>query len=348
MKTLITGVTGRIGANLAQAFTAQGHEVRGLVWNRDRRPDKLPLLDIEVIDGDLAIPNDVQRAVDGVDVICHLGAAFQGGGPFSEREYLDINVQGTFNVLESARAHADHLKHLFFASTDAAYNKYVPGGMAHPIREDETPMLPKGWYPLSKLLGEDMCLSYYRTHELPITVLRFALTVAADEILDYRQFYLNHWLRQYENLPGEAAAQVLKQLRSLDSGRKQLLVARDDNGRSYKKHIADVRDITHAFIAALGRPEVMGQVFQLGGPKPYTWEEAVPFMADRLGLDYVDVNLIGHVPTFYEFDLAKSERLFGYQPQFDIYKMIDSAVAFRAGNDIGVIPTHVTSRTASD
>jgi UDP-glucose 4-epimerase len=347
MKTLITGVTGRIGANLAQAFVAHGHEVRGLVWNRDRRPDKLRMLDIEVIDGDLVNPKDVQRAVDGVDVICHLGAAFQGGGPFTERDYLDINVQGTFNVLESARMYADHLKHLFFASTDAAYNKYVPGGMAHPIREDETPMLPNGWYPLSKLLGEDMCLGYYRAYDLPITVLRFALTVAADEILDYRQFYLSHWLRQYENLPGEAPARVLNQLRSLDNGRNQLLVARDDNGRSYKKHIADVRDITQAFIAALGRPEVMGQVFQLGGPEPYTWEEAVPYMADRLGLGYVDVNLVGHMPTFYEFDLTKSERLFDYRPQFDIFRMIDSAVAYREGNDIGVIPTHVAPPAAS-
>jgi nucleoside-diphosphate-sugar epimerase len=347
MKILITGVTGRIGANLAKAFIDQGHHVRGLVWNKDRRPNKLRMLDIEVIAGDLVNPNDVQRAVAGVDVICHLGAAFQGGGPFTERDYLDINVQGTFNVLESARTHADHLKHLFFAGTDAAYNKYVPGGMPHPIREDETPMLPKGWYPLSKLLGEDMCLGYHRTYDLPITVFRFALTVAADEILDYRQFYLSHWLRQYENLPGEAPAQVLKQLQSLDNGRKQLLIARDDNGRSYKKHIADVRDITQAFLAALGRSEVIGQVFQLGGPGPYTWEEAVPYMADRLGLDYVDANLIGHLPTFYEFDLTKSKRLLNYRPRFDIFRMIDSAVAFREGNDIGVIPTQVTPPSVS-
>jgi nucleoside-diphosphate-sugar epimerase len=341
MNILITGISGRIGANLAKALVEEGHEVRGLVWPKDRRPDKLSALDVELIDGDLVNPSDVNKAVRGVDAICHLGAAFQGGGPFTEREYLDINVQGTFNVLEAARQNADRIQHFFFASTDAAYNKYVPGGMPHPIREDDAPMLPKGWYPLSKLLGEDLCLGYYRTYALPITIFRFALTVAADEILDYRQFYLSHWLQHYANKPGEGASHVLQQLRSLDKGQKQLLIARDENGRSYKKHVADVRDITLACASALGRPEVFGEIFQLGAPAPYTWEEAVPYMAEKLGMEYVDVNLVDQAPTFYEFDLSKSECLFDYRPTFDIFKMIDSAIAFRGGDDIGVIPTHV-------
>jgi hypothetical protein len=58
-------------------------------------------------------------------------------------------------------------------------------------------------------------------------------------------------------------------------------------------------------------------------------------------MEYVDVNLVDQAPTFYEFDLSKSECLFDYRPTFDIFKMIDSAIAFRGGDDIGVIPTHV-------
>ena len=64
-------------------------------------------------------------------------------------------------------------------------------------------------------------------------------------------------------------------------------------------------------------------------------------MADKLGLDYVDVRLDGHVPTFYEFDLSKSTRTFGDQPRYDIFKMIDSALCARQGNEPDVIPTHV-------
>jgi len=46
----------------------------------------------------------VRRAVDGMEVVYHLGGAFQGGGPFSEQDYFEINVRGTFHMLEAARA----------------------------------------------------------------------------------------------------------------------------------------------------------------------------------------------------------------------------------------------------
>jgi UDP-glucose 4-epimerase len=204
------------------------------------------------------------------------------------------------------------------------------------------PLLPVGWYALSKQVGEDMCLGYHRTYNLPVTVFRFSMTVAGDEILNYRQFYLSHWLQTYKNKGGQVAERVYQQLLSLQQeGRDQLLVARDSTGRSYKKHIADVRDISAAFVAALNVPQVAGEVFQLGGPGPFTWEEAVPYMAGQLGLDHVDVRLEGHVPTFYEFDLSKSARTFGYQPRYDIFKMIDSAVRVRRGNEPDIIPTYV-------
>ena len=341
MLVLVTGISGRIGANLAKVLVDAGHEVRGLVWTRDRRLEKLKGLAVELIEGSLVSPADVDRAVGGVQVVCHLGAAFQGGGPFTNKDYFEINVRGTFNMLEAARRNAAGLKHFFFASTDAAYLKYVPGGMQHPIREDQTPLLPQGWYPLSKVLGEEMCREYHRSYALPITVFRFAMSVVADEILDYSQFRLSHWLKVYEGKQGEVALQVREQLLAAEKGKDCLLLARDERGRSYKKHIAEVRDITLAFLSALGKRAVVGETFQLAGPKPFTWEETIPYLAEKLGLEYVDIRLAGHTPTFYEFDLGKSKRLFGYQPAFDIFKMIDSAIAFRRGEVTDVIPTQL-------
>ena len=51
--------------------------------------------------------------------------------------------------------------------------------------------------------------------------------------------------------------------------------------------------------------------------------------------------LAGHLTTFYEFDMSKGKRLFGYQPTFAMANMIDDAVAFRAGHTTEVIPTHI-------
>ncbi|MCX7091610.1 MAG: hypothetical protein NTU48_09195, partial [Legionellales bacterium] len=113
------------------------------------------------------------------------------------------------------------------------------------------------------------------------------------------------------------------------------------NGQPYKKHVADVRDIVAGFTTALGKPGAVGEIFQLAAPTPYTSAETIPYLAQKLGIDYIDVNLAGHLTTNYEFDMSKGQRLFGYQPSFDMLKMIDEALAFRAGNTTGVIPTHV-------
>ena len=343
MKVLITGISGRIGANLAKVLIDEGHEVRGLVWEKDSRLEKFEGLPVELVEGSLVNPADVNRAVTGVEAICHLGAAFQGGGPFSNEDYFEINARGTFNMLEAARENVDNLEHFFFASTDATYEKYPPGGLSEPIREDEMSQKPGGWYALSKVLGEEMCRGYYRSHQLPISIFRFAFVAAGDEILNFSQFRLDNWQNAYANRSTGAAAETRQQLLGVGEAGERLLIARDENGRSYKKHIADVRDIVLGFLAAIGKRGAIGETFQLAGPKPFTWEETVPYLAEKLGVEYVDVRLAENTPTYYEFDLTKGARLIGYQPQFDIFKMIDSAVEFRQGTASDVIPTEITA-----
>jgi UDP-glucose 4-epimerase len=343
MKVLITGISGRIGANLAKALIDEGHEVRGLVWEKDLRLEKLEGLPVELVEGSLVNLSDVNKAAAGVEAICHLGAAFQGGGPFSNEDYFEINARGTFNMLEAARENMANLKHFFFASTDATYEKYPPGGLSEPIREDEMRQKPGGWYALSKVLGEEMCRGYYRSYQLPISIFRFAFVAAGDEILNFSQFRLDHWQNAYANRTTGGAAETHQQLVGFGNAGERLLIARDENGRSYKKHLADVRDIVLGFLSALGKPGAIGETFQLAGPKPFTWEETVPYLAQKLGVDYVDVQLAENTPTYYEFDLSKGARLIGYQPQFDIFKMIDSAIAFRQGAVSDIIPTQITS-----
>ena len=80
MRILVTGITGRIGANLAADLLKQGHQIRGLVWERDERVAKLEDLDVELEYGTITNADDALRATDGVDAVYHLAAAFQGGG----------------------------------------------------------------------------------------------------------------------------------------------------------------------------------------------------------------------------------------------------------------------------
>lgn len=340
MRILITGISGRIGANVAYRLQQGGHEIRGLVWARDRRAEKLAQLQVELIEGDLVNPADVARATEDVDVICHLGAAFQGGGPFTHEEYFEINVRGTFNILEAARARGKDLRQFFFASSDALYEKYIPGGVAEPIVEDAFPIRPGGMYALTKQLGEDLCVGYWRNFGLPLTVFRFALTVAGDEILRFPQFYLRHWIGALERSQHPQAGAALEEAKAAleKHGQDCLVIARDENGRTFKKHIADVRDIVAGFEAALDKPAAVGQIFQLAAPAPYTWEDAVPHLAEALNLPFVDMRLPGVTTTFYEFDLNKGRKLIDYHPSVDIRTQIDDGVAFARGEAAHVLP----------
>jgi UDP-glucose 4-epimerase len=323
MNVLVTGVTGRIGANVAARLVAQGHSVRGLVWPRDPRIAKLQGVELELMEGSLIDVDDTVRAADGMDVVYHLGAAFQGGGPFSERDYFEINVTGTLNMLEAARAQKG-LQHFVYAGTDAVYSKYMAGGVADPIREDVTPVAPTGWYALSKYLGEQLCSGYWRTYKIPTTTLRFSYVVGPGEILDFGQFYLSKLKSNPDLAP-------------LWQGEERLVLLRDANGKPYRKHVADVQDIVHGCLCVLGRAEAAGEVMQLGGPGAFTWDVAVPHLSERTGIPYIEASPKS-TPTSYEFDLSKARRLIGFDPQCDIVRMIDDAIAFREGKDIGVLP----------
>ena len=107
MDVLITGITGRIGANLAKQLIEREHKVRGLVWPRDPRVDNLKGMGVDLIYGSLTEKSDVAQAVEGIEIVYHLGAAFQGGGPFTDEEFFEINVRGTFNMLEAVRGEKD-------------------------------------------------------------------------------------------------------------------------------------------------------------------------------------------------------------------------------------------------
>ena len=324
MKILITGITGRIGANVAAKLRTEGHDIRGLVWPKDPRIEKLEPLGIELIEGSLTSVDDVNGVVEGVDAIYHLGAAFQGGGPFSENEYFAINSRGTINVLEAARANKG-LKHLLFASTDAQYAKYPPEGLDNPIRENDMPRCPTGWYALSKSAGEELCNGYIRTFHTPITIIRFCLVVGAGEILTFRQFYLS----SVKSSP--ALEQYWK-------GDERLVLLRDKKNRPYKKHIADVRDIVQGCVDALDKEPAHGETIQIAGPKPFTWDETIPYLSEKLDIPYIDVVSPG-TPTHYQFDLSKARNLIGFEPQYDIITMIDDALRYQNGEDIDVLPT---------
>ena len=161
----------------------------------------------------------------------------------------------------------------------------------------------------------------------------------AGEVLDWPQFRLQHFLARFRSRTDPDGRATFERLTAAADGRERLLIACDGNGRAWKKHSVDVRDLAQAFEVALGNDATFGRTYQLAGPAPFTWDDAVPHLAKALGLTYLRADLAGIPPTFYEYDLSAARRDFGFDPKFDIHAMIDEAARYRAAGSDAIVPT---------
>jgi len=102
-KTLVTGASGHVGANLVRRLLADGVDVRALVHPRhdNRGLEGLP---IEQVEGDVRDPDAVRRAVTGCVRVYHTAAKVSVNAPTAaqSREIWDINVMGTQHVMQAA------------------------------------------------------------------------------------------------------------------------------------------------------------------------------------------------------------------------------------------------------
>ena len=344
MNILITGITGRIGANIAKFFLEKGHNVTGFVWAKDKQSEKMSLIGAKIIEGDLSNFEDVVSAFKDQDIIFHLGAAFQSGGPFSPNQYFDINVKGTFNILESASRYKNNLKHLIIASSDATVFKYPPNGIKNPIKEDSLPQNITDWYGYSKILTENIANRFYSAEKLPVTIIRFAMVWGAGEILNFNQFYTRHFIDQFskdvdlKNKTFDSRMVIIRELNHLLNEGKELIIACDKNGRPWKKHVMDIRDIIQAFEKIIGVKKTFGETYQIAGKSPFTWDEVIPYIGSKINKNHCRVKLPIN-PTFYEFDLTKAFNDFNYSPEWDVRMMIDDAVEFLDTHKGSIIPT---------
>ena len=104
MKTLVTGATGHLGANLVRRLLDDGHAVRALL--REKDPPALAGLDVEQVTGDLRDPAACRAAVRGCEGVHHTAAVVStiDGDAQHKRDIFEINVLGTRHLLDAARA----------------------------------------------------------------------------------------------------------------------------------------------------------------------------------------------------------------------------------------------------
>jgi len=337
-KILVTGATGRLGANVVKALTEKGYSTRSFVLPGDPKEEKLKQLDTEIVYGDLATAEGIEPAVAGMDAIVHSAAVMGEPQNMSRQKFFDINTRGTFALLDAAVAKGGVERFVLVSST-AVYDTTTV--REFPATED-APLRPPLLYGLTKILDERMALIYHFQHGLPVVALRPNWIQACDEILrGWNAGAVIGFLKKWTGDPRascyvEGVERPWEIIEKAMESPDQLIIPRGPNGESWCEHRTDVRDVVQAVLLSLETDGGVGEIFNVCAPKPMYKEEAVKYLAEKTGQSYIECTL--PILHRFAFDNSKAERLLGYRPEYDVKKMIDSALAYRNGEDIGVIP----------
>lgn len=177
MKLLVTGGAGFIGSNFIRYYlkahpqdqivnldklTYAGH----LTSTKDFSEDP----NYKFIKGDIVSANDVEEAMDGVDVIVHFAAeSHVDRSVLDPLEFVKTNVLGTAQLLQTALK--KKIKRFHHVSTDEVFGSLSPND---PPFNETTKYEPRTPYSASKAGSDHLVRAYFETYRLPITITNCA------------------------------------------------------------------------------------------------------------------------------------------------------------------------------
>lgn len=262
---LVTGGAGFIGSNIADRLASDGHDVivydaltrpgveRNLAWLQARHAERITHVQADIRDADR-----LSGVVNDVQAVFHMAAQVAVTTSMDDpRDDLEINILGTFNLLEALRAKPrptplifastnkvyGDLADLDFARADDAYVPTDPHVRAHGIGEAR-PLDFHTPYGVSKGAADQYVIDYARSFGIPAAVLRMSCIYGQRQMGTEDQGWVAHFL-----------------IRALE-GRPITLY-----GDGYQvRDILDVSNAVEAYIRAWRRIDaVKGRAFNLGG-----------------------------------------------------------------------------------
>lgn len=256
-KVLVTGAAGFIGSHLTEALLRRGDRVRAFIrynssnsWGwLDATPPEVRR-ELEIVRGDLKDAHAVRKAVQGTELVFHLGALI--AIPYSyvhPNDFVQTNISGTMHVLQAC---LDAGARVIHTSTSEVYGtaRRVPIDEEHPL-QGQSP------YSASKIGADKMAESFYLSFGLPVTVVRPFNTYG----------------------PRQSARAVIPTIISQAlSGEKVLLGSLDPS-----RDLTFVEDTVRGFLLAGDCPSAAGQVLNLGTGRAITIGELARKIIEFVG-----------------------------------------------------------------
>ncbi len=169
-RVLVTGGAGLVGSHIVDELIKEGASVvvydsfiRGkmehLEWAKSHG-------EVKVIQADLRDQAALKQAVEGIDYVFHQAAAWLRLCQEDPRLSLEVNIAGTFNLLEACVKAG--VKKIVAASSSSVYGEglYLPTDEKHPFNNDL-------FYGASKVANEQFYRAFYKKYGLPFVALRY-------------------------------------------------------------------------------------------------------------------------------------------------------------------------------
>lgn len=254
---------------------------------------------VVLVEGDVRDPKTVKDSASGVNAVVHLAANTGVGQSVSNpRLDMEVNVDGTFNVLEAARTKG--IPRVVFASSGAPAGEVEP-----PIHEEIAPH-PVSPYGASKLAGEGYCSAYFKTFNIDTVILRFGNVYGPGS---------NH--------KGSVVAKFIRQALNAEPC---VIFGSGQQTRDF----VYVDDLVDAIMCSLESP-VGGETFQIATGVERTLEEMADILRATLAEHGVELNLIHDAPRIGDVmrnfaDVSKAKSQLGWQSKTELKDGLDQTV----------------------
>lgn len=287
MKAVVTGGCGFIGSHLSEKLLSYGHEVVIIDNLACGRLDNIKSFKnhskLSFFNQDICDPKGLEHCFEGADWVFHLaGLADIVPSIENPENYFRTNVQGTLNVLQSARTKG--VKRFVYAASSSSYG--IPD--VYPTPESE-PISPQYPYALTKYMGEELVLHWERTYKLPSISLRLFNVYGPR----------SRTSGTYGAVFGVFLAQKIH-------GRPFTVVGDGTQTRDFTY----VTDVAEAFIMA-AKSEVSGEAMNVGSGQHYSINRLV----ELLGGKVVYIPKRPGEPDCTFADIQKIKRLLGWVPK---------------------------------
>ena len=307
---LVTGASGKIGRSLIPVLLKAGYNVRAIQFKTPIKFEK-----VEVVKGSVSDEKFVGKAFDDIDAVCHLATCKE-----DREHFIDTSLKGTFNLLEECRRRK--VKQFILAGGDAALGIFYYPHL-NPLDENAPLAAYPGYYAFSKVMEEIMCQQYQIQYGLPVSILRFSWIHDEDDILAYMTL-----------MPPDFGGPAWKDLAKTKIQKEFFKEKKNGVGcllhpdkKPFTRHIVGILDVIQSFMLALGNKDAINQTFNIAAPSAFSYDVLSKYISKKLDLPVVEFIS----DKFYDFtiDITKAKSILGYKPQYDILKIVDSAIEFR-------------------